>query len=65
MQKQFWNGVMCRGWRSVEVQAHKAWIPGKGPVVEIGMLKAILLGSQTDVRKLSLETGGKVILVIE
>lgn len=56
---------MGRGWRSAEVQAHKAWIPGKGPVVEIGMLKAILLGSQMDVRKLLLETGGKVVLVIE
>lgn len=56
---------MGRGWRRVEVQAHKAWIPGKGPVVEIGVLKAILLGSQADVRKLSLETGGNVVLVIE
>lgn len=29
------------------------------------MLKAILLGSQVDVRNVSLETEGKVVLVIE
>lgn len=29
------------------------------------MLKAILLGSQADVRNVSLETEGKVVLVIE
>ena len=43
----------------------KAWISGKGLLLEIWMLKAILVGSQAQIRNVSLETGGKVILVVK